>query len=44
MSNKQKLELTGIGKEKRPRLEPWILLEELERSYHGAQRVYPFDK
>ena len=37
--NKQKLELTWIGKEKRPKLEPRILLEEQERSYHAAQRV-----
>ena len=28
MSNKQKLELTWIGKDKRPKLEPRILLEE----------------
>ena len=36
---KQKLELTWIGKEKRPKLEPRILLEGPERSYHAAQRV-----
>lgn len=36
MSNKkQKLELTWIGKEKRPRLEPRILLEEPEFSYRA---------
>lgn len=34
----QKLELTWIGKEKRPRLEPRILLEEAEKSYHAKQR------
>ncbi len=39
MSNKQKLELTWIGKEKRPKLEPRILLEDTERSYHAKQRV-----
>jgi len=39
MSRKQKLELTWIGKENRPRLEPRILLEEPERSYHAAHRV-----
>ncbi|HEY8585713.1 MAG TPA: site-specific DNA-methyltransferase [Rhodanobacter sp.] len=39
MTNKQKLELTWIGKDKRPKLEPRILLEEPERSYHAAQRV-----
>ena len=37
--SKQKLELTWIGKEKRPKLEPRILLEEPERSYHAAHRV-----
>ena len=36
---KQKLELTWIGKEKRPRLEPRILLEDPEMSYHAAHRV-----
>ena len=36
---KQKLELTWIGKENRPRLEPRILLEDQEKSYHAAQRV-----
>ncbi|MEZ4514429.1 MAG: site-specific DNA-methyltransferase [Chloroflexota bacterium] len=38
-NRKQKLELTWIGKEERPRLEPRILLEEPERSYHAAHRV-----
>ena len=36
---KQKLELTWIGKEDRPRLEPRILLEDQELSYHAAHRV-----
>ncbi len=36
---KQKLELTWIGKEKRPKLEPRILLEDAEKSYHANQRV-----
>src|SRR4030042_2760076 len=36
---KQKLELTWIGKENRARLEPRILLEEPERSYHALPRV-----
>jgi adenine-specific DNA-methyltransferase len=36
---KQKLELTWIGKDTRPRLEPRILLEDPEKSYHAAQRV-----
>lgn len=36
--SKQKLELTWIGKEKRPKLEPRILLEGPEKSYHAKQR------
>jgi adenine-specific DNA-methyltransferase len=36
---KQKLELTWIGKEKRPKLEPRILLEDSEKSYHAGQRI-----
>ncbi len=36
---RQKLELTWIGKEKRPRLEPRILLEDPEKSYHAKHRV-----
>jgi adenine-specific DNA-methyltransferase len=39
MSKKPKLELTWIGKEHRPRLEPRILLEEADKSYHAAHRV-----
>lgn len=38
-SKKQKLELTWIGKENRPRLEPRILLEDPEKSYHAKFRV-----
>lgn len=37
--SKQKLELTWIGKEKRPRLEPRILLEDPAKSYHAKHRV-----
>jgi len=37
--NKQKLELTWIGKENRPKLEPRILLEDPEKSYHAPHRV-----
>ncbi|WP_375648277.1 site-specific DNA-methyltransferase [Bartonella sp. MU70NMGDW] len=37
--NKQKLELNWIGKEKRPKLEPRILLEDLEKSYHASHRI-----
>ena len=36
---KQRLELTWIGKDKRPRLEPRILLEDPEKSYHAKERV-----
>ncbi|HQT98807.1 MAG TPA: hypothetical protein PK416_13180 [Thermodesulfobacteriota bacterium] len=39
MTNKTKLELTWIGKENRPKLEPRILLEDAEKSYHAAHRV-----
>jgi adenine-specific DNA-methyltransferase len=39
MSQKQKLELTWIGKEKRPKLEPRILLEDPDKSYHAKHRV-----
>lgn len=35
---KQKLELTWIGKENRPKLEPRILLEDPEKSYHAPHR------
>jgi adenine-specific DNA-methyltransferase len=40
---KQKLELTWIGKENRPKLEPRILLEDPALSYHAAQRVSEID-
>ena len=39
MAKKQKLELTWIGKEHRPKLEPRILLEDPAKSYHAANRV-----
>jgi len=42
-SKKQKLELTWIGKENRAKLEPRILLEDPERSYHAPQRVTDSD-
>ena len=35
---KTKLELTWIGKDKRPKLEPRILLEDTDKSYHASQR------
>ena len=37
--NKTRLELTWIGKENRPNLEPRILVEDREKSYHASQRV-----
>jgi adenine-specific DNA-methyltransferase len=39
MAKNQKLELTWVGKENRPRLEPRILLEDPEKSYHAKHRV-----
>ena len=36
---KTKLELTWIGKENRPKLEPRILLEDAEQSHHAPHRV-----
>ena len=40
MANKKtKLELTWIGKHKRPRLEPRILLEDVSLSHSAKQRV-----
>lgn len=38
MAPKPKLELTWIGKDIRPRLEPRILIEELEFSHMAAAR------
>ncbi|WP_375703416.1 site-specific DNA-methyltransferase [Bartonella sp. AD13SXNS] len=37
--NKPKLELNWIGKEKRSKLEPRILLEDLEKSYHASHQI-----
>ena len=39
MMNKKKLELTWIGKDVRPELEPRILLEDKTQSYHAKHRV-----
>lgn len=39
MANKQKLELTWVGKEKRAKLEPRILIEDPDKSYHASKRV-----
>ncbi len=41
--NKQKLELTWIGKEIKPKLEPRILLEDQEKSYHAKTRMSDHD-
>lgn len=38
-AKKQKLELTWIGKENRPKLEPRILIEDPEKSYHAKYRI-----
>lgn len=43
-AKKTKLELTWIGKDQRPKLEPRILLEDPELSYHAAQRVSEDDR
>ena len=43
MTRKQKLELTWIGKENRPKLEPRILLEDPALSYHAANRITDHD-
>ncbi len=37
--NKQRLELTWIGKDERPQLEPRILLEDPEKSCHARERI-----
>lgn len=42
-SKKTRLELTWIGKENRPKLEPRILLEDPEKSYHAPHRVSDAD-
>ena len=38
-AKKQKLELTWIGKDDRPKLEPRILLEDPKKSYHAPHQV-----
>lgn len=40
---RQKLELTWIGKDERPRLEPRILLEDPELSFHAPKRISETD-
>jgi len=39
MNRRSKLELTWIGKENRPKLEPRILIEDPDLSYHAPHRV-----
>jgi len=39
MTIKQKLELTLVGKESRPRLEPRILIEDRTKSFHAKARI-----
>ncbi|NER00848.1 MAG: site-specific DNA-methyltransferase [Cyanothece sp. SIO2G6] len=36
---KQKLELTWIGKDEHPKLEPRVFIEEPDKSYHAEHRV-----
>jgi adenine-specific DNA-methyltransferase len=43
MNGKKRLELTWIGKEIKPKLEPRILLEDTVRSYHAKTRVTDHD-
>src|ERR1700761_4238265 len=43
MAQKTRLELTWIGKEIRPRLEPRVLLEDAEKSYHAKEKVTEHD-
>lgn len=43
MSHKQRLELTWIGKDARPKLEPRVLLEDPAKSYHAGQRITDHD-
>ncbi len=42
-SKKTRLELTWIGKENRPRLEPRVILEDPGKSYHAKHRVTDHD-
>jgi adenine-specific DNA-methyltransferase len=43
LARTSKLELTWIGKENRPRLEPRILLEDPDKSHHAQHRVSDHD-
>jgi adenine-specific DNA-methyltransferase len=44
MVSGQKLELTWVGKDERPKLEPRILLEDPSKSYHAKKRVAAEDQ
>jgi len=44
MAKKTKLELTWIGKDQRPKLEPRVLLEDPEKSYHAPHKVTENDQ
>ena len=44
MSRKQRLELTWIGKDEHPRLEPRILVEDPAISYHAKSRIKENDR
>jgi adenine-specific DNA-methyltransferase len=39
MKSLNKLELTWVGKDKKPKLEPRVLIEDPEKSYHAKFRV-----
>ena len=43
MAPKTKLELTWIGKENRPKLEPRILLEDSKKTYQATHRMTNHD-
>ena len=43
MTKKQKLELTWIGKDVVTKVEPRILIEDSERSYHASKRLSDAD-
>ncbi len=44
MTRSQKLELTWVGKDERPRLEPRILVEDPALSYHATTRITANDR
>jgi adenine-specific DNA-methyltransferase len=44
MAKKTQLELTWIGKDQRPRLEPRMLFEDHEKSYHASHKVTENDQ